>query len=43
MSHFVTDSEVMKSTSNKNHHIFETGFMASESFFDNTEFFRPQR
>mgnify|MGYP003253581099 FL=1 len=26
-------------TSNKNYHIFETEFMASESFFNNTTFF----
>ena len=39
MTHFVTDSEIVQSTSNKNHHIFETEFMASESFFDNTAFF----
>lgn len=32
MTHFVTDSEVVCSTSNKNHHVFETEFMASESF-----------
>ncbi len=31
MTHFVSDSEVV---SNKNHHIFETEFMASESFFE---------
>lgn len=39
MTHFVTDSEIVQSTSNKNHHIFETEFMAPESFFDNTAFF----
>ena len=39
MTHFVTDSKVVKTTSNKNHHIFEPEFMASESFFDNTAFF----
>lgn len=42
MTHFVTDSEVVCSTSNKNHHVFETEFMASESFFYNTPiFFMP--
>ena len=39
MTHIVTDSEIVEDTSNKNHHIFETEFMASESFFDNTAFF----
>lgn len=39
MTHFVTDSEVVCSTSNKNHHVFETEFMASESFFYNTPIF----
>ena len=39
MTHFVSDSEVVKSTSHKNHHIFEAEFMASESLFDHTAFF----
>lgn len=39
MAHFVADSKVVQSTCNKNHHIFESEFMASKSLFDNTAFF----